>query len=145
MIANELIGLWDSGPHDYGAMESSSLALLADGTGWSTWQNAAQGMSVARFTWSCPAIDTLELRYSSVISGTWEPGKPGLATVDEQQADRTVLRTTYSLRQDTTAIAAQPFIALHLADSIEFTHTYALERREIHDTDDPNPTADSSA
>ncbi|HEX4788893.1 MAG TPA: hypothetical protein VH372_10560 [Actinospica sp.] len=30
----ELIGLWDSAPFDFGATESTVLALLADGSGW---------------------------------------------------------------------------------------------------------------
>jgi hypothetical protein len=41
---DELVGLWDSG-YAYGVMESSQLALLPDGTGWSTWSNVAGGMS----------------------------------------------------------------------------------------------------
>src|SRR5256885_4542084 len=131
MIATELIGLWDSRPYDYGSMESSSLALLADGTGWSTWQNAGGAMSVTRFTWSCPAAGTLHLRYTTVISGSWQPGNPSLATIDEQEADDTVLRTTYTIDPDVTVMAADPFTALHLADPIEFSRSYALARREI--------------
>jgi hypothetical protein len=30
---DDLVGLWDSAPFDYGVMESSQLGLLADGTG----------------------------------------------------------------------------------------------------------------
>jgi hypothetical protein len=144
MIAAELVGLWDSRPYDYGSMESSSLALLADGTGWSTWQNAAGAMSVSRFTWSCPEIATLELRYTTVISGTWEPGNPALARVDEQEPDDTVLRTTYTIRQDTTVMAADPFTALNLADPIEFTCKYGLQTREVQAADDPTATSTNS-
>jgi hypothetical protein len=43
-----LVGLWDSGPYDYGAMESSWLGFLPDGRGWSGWESASGGMEMTR-------------------------------------------------------------------------------------------------
>jgi len=137
MIATELIGLWETCPYDYGSMESSTLALRTDGTGWSTWANIAHAMVVRRFTWNCPAAGALELRYTTLISGTWEAGSATLATTDVQGPDDTVLLTTYTIGHDATAMAKDPFTALHLAEPIEFSHNFALARRDVHTKDDP--------
>ena len=139
MIAAELVGLWDTRPYDYGSMESYSLALRADGSGWSTWQNAARAMSVGRFTWNCPEAGTLEIRYTATVSGSWELGRTGLATIDEQRPDDTVVLTRYTIDQDATPMVTEPFTALHLDRPIEFSRAYALVRRDIHSEDDPTP------
>jgi hypothetical protein len=46
----DLVGLWDSTPFDYGVMESSQLGLLADGTGWGVWSNFGGGMELTLLT-----------------------------------------------------------------------------------------------
>lgn len=138
MVDAELVGLWDSGPYDYGAMESSSLALLGDGSGWSGWQNVAGAMSVGRFRWSCPEVGMVELRYSSVVSGSWEPGNPGFARVEGRRADNTVLRTTYTIGRDTTVMSSGGFTALWLAEPVEFACQYGLRTREVGVADDPS-------
>ncbi|GAA5194154.1 hypothetical protein GCM10023322_57890 [Rugosimonospora acidiphila] len=137
MIAAELVGLWDSRPYDYGSMESYSLAFRADGNGWSTYENAAGGISVGRFTWTCPEVGVVEVRYSTTISGSWEPGRAGLATIDERGPDDTVVLTGYSIGEDLTPMATEPFTALHLEHPIEFGRNFGLVRRDIHDEDGP--------
>jgi len=137
VIPAELVGLWDSGPYDYGAMESSSVALLADGSGWSTWANSGGVMSVRRFTWSCPAPGMLRLAYTTEITGPWEPGGLVLAAVDEQEPDDTVVLTAYTIGSDVTPLAAEPFTALRLAEPVEYVRAYALLRRDVTDADDP--------
>src|SRR5690606_35527416 len=102
MIATELIGLWDTHPYDYGLLETSSLVFRGDGTGWSTWENAAGGISVRRFTWRCPSSDTVELRYTVVFTGRYDPESTAPMTVDEKGPDTTVLRTRYSVGHDST-------------------------------------------
>jgi hypothetical protein len=111
---------------------------------WSTCQNAARAMSVGRFTWNCPEAGTLEIRYTTAISGSWEPGRAGLATIGEQRPDDTVVLTRYTLDQDATPMVTGPFTAWHLDQPIEFSRAYALVRRDIHGEDDPNPGIDDA-
>jgi hypothetical protein len=139
MIAAELVGLWDSRPYDYGSMQSYTLGLRADGIGWSTWENAARAMFVQRFTWNCPEAGILEIRCTTAISGSWQPGSARLATIKKQRPDDTVLLTKYTIGQDVTPMVSEPFTALHLEHSIEFSRAYALVRRDIRSDDDPAP------
>ncbi|MDG4822967.1 hypothetical protein O7635_14025 [Asanoa sp. WMMD1127] len=137
MIDAELVGFWDTRPYDYGVMESSSLVLKADGTGWTEWSNAARAMSVSRFTWDCPRAGTLELRFTTIISGSWAPGQAGLASIEDHRSDDTVLRTTYAIDRDSTDMVDSDFAAIHFGQPIEFSHDYGLVRRDIHAGDDP--------
>jgi hypothetical protein len=57
----DLVGLWDSTPFDYGVMESSQLGLLADGTGWGVWSNVGGGMELTLLTWRRRHMGVLEI------------------------------------------------------------------------------------
>lgn len=139
MRNEDLVGRWDTGPYDYGVMESSWLCLHPDGTGWSAWANVGGG-SVSHLIWSCPAEGEIELRYTWTASGDWSPGAPPtLVEVDEEGPDDTVVRTRYSVRVDTPPLAEAPMITLHLDDSVEFTHRFALSTRDVDRNDPPAP------
>ncbi len=60
-LDESLIGHWDSGPFDHGAMEPSALELRANGDGWSSLANLG-GEYVTLLTWSRPEPGVLELR-----------------------------------------------------------------------------------
>lgn len=64
MQAEELIGLWDSAPLDFGATESTRLALLPNGRGWTAVAGPAGETRVRELTWDCPKPDLIELRYT---------------------------------------------------------------------------------
>jgi hypothetical protein len=115
-----LVGLWDSGPYDYGAMESSWVCLRDDGTGWTAWANAAGGASLSRLTWSCPHEGKVELRYTRTASGTGSPGTPPtLVEVDEEGPDDTLVSTCFVVSIDTPPIGGSPVTTLHLEKSVE--------------------------
>ncbi|MFD7653142.1 hypothetical protein ACFV4N_04080 [Actinosynnema sp. NPDC059797] len=57
MRPGELVGFRESAPYDCGVVESTDLALLPDGPGWSARENAG-GLGVRRLTWHCPEPDT---------------------------------------------------------------------------------------
>lgn len=109
MQPEELIGLWDSAPYDFGATESTRLALLADGGGWTavTGRSADAGVGgaarpaprVRRLTWDCPRPELLEIRYD----------------------DYEFVRTQYTLLPDT----------LHLSQHLDSAHQFALTCREV--------------
>src|SRR5690606_22906816 len=58
---DELIGLWDSAPYAYGSIESSTLALLSDGTGWATWESVAGARELVLLAWSRNGTDSFSL------------------------------------------------------------------------------------
>lgn len=65
MQPKELIGLWDSAPLDFGATESTRLALAPDGTGWTAVTSPTGPPRVRELAaWDCPKPDVLELRYA---------------------------------------------------------------------------------
>lgn len=64
MQPEELIGLWDSAPLDFGATESTRLALLPDGGGWTAVAGPGGTPRVRELAWDCPKPDVLELRYT---------------------------------------------------------------------------------
>jgi hypothetical protein len=121
----ELIGLWDSGPSDYGSMESSWLCLRGDGTGWSAWASAGGGASVSRLEWTCPDPGELMLSYKWTSSGTWQPGSPpDLATVDDDGADDTSIRTAYAISVTTSPHMEGAFTCLAVDEFIEFCPSF---------------------
>ncbi|WP_343450597.1 hypothetical protein [Micromonospora oryzae] len=126
-----LVGLWDSGPYDYGVMEASWICLRGDGTGWSAWANAAGGASLSQLTWICPHEGQVELRYTWTASGTGSPGAlPALIEVDEEGPDDTLVRTTFAVSMDTPSIGGPPVMTLHFEESVECSHRYGLLTRE---------------
>lgn len=131
MRNENLVGLWDSGPYDYGSMESSWIYLRSDGTGWSAWANAAGGASVSRLTWSCPQEAEVELRYIWTVSGTGSPGAPPeLVDIDEEGPDDTLVRTRFSICMDSPPLSESPVTALHLEEAVEFSRRFALVAQE---------------
>ncbi|MGC5290733.1 hypothetical protein [Micromonospora sp. DT231] len=126
-----LVGLWDSGPYDYGALESSWVCLRSDGTGWSAWANAAGGASVSQLSWNCTGDDELELRYRWTASGSGRPGTPPeLVDIDEAGPDDTLVRTRFAVHRDTPPLAESPVTSLHLAAAVESAHHFALVARD---------------
>ncbi len=140
----DLVGLWASGPYDYGSMESSWLCLRPDGTGWSACANAARGASVSRLTWTCPRDGELELQYHWTVSGSWAafepPGPPDLVDVHEESPDDSLVRTRYTIGTDTASLAGQPVTRLHLDAEVDFATEFALVSRDAG-TEDPATNA----
>lgn len=59
-----MIGLWDSAPYDFGATESTALALVGDGSGWTAVGGPAGAATrVRKLAWDCPKPEVLEIRY----------------------------------------------------------------------------------
>ncbi len=132
-----LVGLWDSGPYDNGAMESSWLGFLPDGRGWSAWANVGGEIDVGRFRWHCPEPATLELRYEWQVSGEWSGARDPLrfSSIDSRLPDNEVLSAGYAIMLD--KIYADEFTALHLAKHVQYCSTYALVQRALSLEDDP--------
>lgn len=146
MQRRELVGLWGSEPYDYGVMEATDLALLADGRGWYHWSNSAGGMDVQRLTWRSPEEGVVELQCTLGLSGSWEvtgdmtEARPTvqLVSLDSQDVDDTLIRARYTLLTDTTPMAPEPFQALHLSEDVLFCNAFGLLRREVSIVDDPS-------
>jgi hypothetical protein len=107
-----MIGLWDSAPYDFGASESTALALLADGSGWTAVsgrsaeaEDAEPTARVRRLTWNCPKPEVLEIHYD----------------------DYEFVRAQYSVRTD----------ALHLSQQLDSARQFALTRRTVTQADTP--------
>ncbi|MCX4472934.1 hypothetical protein OOK41_21910 [Micromonospora sp. NBC_01655] len=144
MRDENLVGLWDSGPYDYGAMESSWVCLRRDGTGWTAWANVGGG-SVSRLTWACPQAGEVELRYAWTASGNWFPGTPPtLVEIDDEGPDDTVVHTRYALSLDTAPLAESPVTTLRFDESVEFCHRFGLVTREVHAADPAPPSTGGS-
>ncbi|MFB9546121.1 hypothetical protein [Micromonospora sagamiensis] len=136
MRDENLVGLWDTRPYDYGVMESSWLCLRPDGTGWSAWAVAGGEGSVSHLTWSRPGDDEIEIRYTWTAAGSWLPGEPpALVEIDEEWPDDTLLRTRYAVRLDTPPLAEAPMTTLHLTDAVESACQFALSTRNVDHTD----------
>jgi hypothetical protein len=135
---DSLVGLWDSGPFDYGAMESSRLGLLADGTGWGEWSSFGGGMELILLTWRCPRGGVLELAEHELISGSWEPARPGRIVTDRAP---TPIRTTtpygYEVTRERPPLGDGPVRALRLDRAFLFTSEYAFVPGEISGADVP--------
>ncbi|MFI6761858.1 hypothetical protein ACIBF5_22225 [Micromonospora sp. NPDC050417] len=130
MRDENLVGLWDSSPYDYGSMESSWVCLRRDGTGWTAVANTGSA-AVSQLTWDCSAEGEVELRYTWTASGSWAPGTPFiLAEVDEEGPYDERVRTRYSVGTDMAPMADSPATALRLEESVEFTQRFALMTRD---------------
>lgn len=127
MRDENLVGLWDSSPYDYGSMESSWVCLRRDGTGWSALANTGSA-AVSQLVWDCPREGEVELRYTWTASGSWVPGTPFvLDRIDEEGPYDELVRTRYSTSVD---IADPPVTDLHVEQSVEFAHRFALLARD---------------
>ncbi|MFG3253175.1 hypothetical protein [Streptomyces sp. NPDC048172] len=127
-----LLGHWSSAPYDGGAMESSDLAFLPDGRGWSVLASASGSLCVTRFGWSCPAPGVLELRERWYADGDWSVESGALEAVRESGPATGVLRTAYTLDGDADADA------LRFAEPVEFASAYARGPREATPEQDPS-------
>lgn len=121
----ELIGQWDSAPYNFGAMETTELALLPDGRGWTRLQNAAGADDVRRLNWDCPKPGVLELRYTLLVSD-------GRARHDDE-----FVRAQCTLLTDTPPPSSTSVEALHLSVLVDFARQFGLVRREVSIADDP--------
>ena len=135
---DELIGLWDSGPYDYGSMESSRLALLPDGSGWTEWANAGQGMSLALLRWERLDAGQFSLTATHRFSGRWDPERPGVIVCPgPPRLLRDETRFRYELRQETPPLGNEPVESLRLDRPLEFAQEFALVQRDVTETDRP--------
>ncbi|MGW3353157.1 hypothetical protein ACWDA3_58550 [Nonomuraea rubra] len=134
-----LLGLWDSDPYDYGVMETSWMAFLPDGRGWSAWATFGGEMDVGRFRWHCPEPAVLRLRYECHLAGDWADSDDGFRfdAITSRRPGGDVVTTTYTIGPDETLISEGPITALHLGDHVNFCTTYGLRRRELKIEDDP--------
>lgn len=112
----DLIGLWDSAPFEYGVMEATRLALLPDGRGWTEMANAGGMLQVRRLTWDVPRQDVIELRYALAID----------VAAAEQEPDYEFVRTRYSVDEK----------ELRLSEPIDCARQFALQKRDVDVRDD---------
>jgi hypothetical protein len=135
---DDLVGLWDSAPFDYGAMESSQLGLLADGTGWGLWSNLGGGMELTLLTWRRPGNAVLEVVEKELVSGRWEPRRPGqiLSTGRRTSLD-TRSRYRYTIVRERPPLGDEPVRALRLDRPLQFVTDYAFVRHAVGPADMP--------
>jgi hypothetical protein len=129
---DELVGLWDSRPFEYGSMEASRLALRPDGSGWGVWENAAGGMELTMLAWRRMDTDSFTIAETQLISGRWKAERPGCIVCDEPSVflhDSTQFR--YELIREIPPLLDGPVLALKLDQPFQFTHVYALVRRDV--------------
>ncbi|MEU8621510.1 hypothetical protein [Streptomyces sp. NPDC048623] len=131
-----LVGHWGSSAFDVGAMETSALAFLPDGRGWSEFSSASSELGVGRFHWHCPVPGLLELRYHLQVNGTWGPDSSGFTTVTDQQPDDRVIRTGYRIGPVTPPYANAPVTTLVLDVAVEFADHFERGRTQIAASDD---------
>ncbi|MEV1006896.1 hypothetical protein [Streptomyces sp. NPDC049881] len=133
-----LVGHWTSGPFDYGAMESSDLALLPDGGGWTVYASVSGTLSVTRFLWGCPRPGVLELRMTRVVEGTWASRDDGgFATVETDEPCDEVLRTGYAF--DTARGGDGALVeAVCFEEPVEYCVRYARGDRRVTADQDPS-------
>ena len=135
---DELVGLWDSGPYAYGVMESSELALLPDGTGWSTWSNVGGGMELIRLAWRRLDTAVISIKEIELTSGTWQPDRPNtiISAARPMRIDKQI-RLRYELVRETPPLASTPMLAIKLDRPFRFAYAYALARPDVAGTDMP--------
>ncbi|WP_137993724.1 hypothetical protein [Streptomyces vilmorinianum] len=136
ILDERLFGHWYSGPFDVGAMETSELDFLPDGRGWSRFDSISSELGIGRFHWSCPGPGLLEIRYDLRISGTWDVGTTGFASVDHNGPDDEVIRTGYRIGPDTPPYGDESVTTLRLDAFVEGASHFARGRRDITTDDD---------
>lgn len=135
---DELVGLWDSAPYDYGAMESSELALLADATGWGTWMSASGAMSVVALRWRRLDPTTIVVTELELTSGSWDPDRRDVILREEPSTaleDITTVR--YELVMEIPPLMSAVKRTLKLRPSLMFATTFAYVRANISEADRP--------
>jgi hypothetical protein len=112
----DLIGLWDSAPFEYGVMEATRLALLPDGRGWTELANAGGTPQIRRLAWDVPRPDVIELRYALEIDVATAAQKP----------DYEFVRSRYSIDEK----------ELRLTELVDNTRQFTLQKRDVDVRDD---------
>lgn len=138
MHRNELVGLWQSDPYDYGVMESTDLALLPDGTGWTATRNMAGALHLRRLHWRSPEPGALELAYALWIWGDWwiEQEREH-ACIRSVELDEESVQVRYTLQTDETVLRDGRFDALWLSEPVDFARAFGIRRRDVSTADDP--------
>ena len=119
-------------------MESSELALLPDGTGWSTWSNVGGGMELIRLVWRRLDTAVISIKEIELTSGTWQPDRPNTIISDRRPlpVDKQI-RLRYELVRETPPLASTPMQASKLDRPFMFAHAYALARPDVAAPDMP--------
>jgi hypothetical protein len=140
----DLVGLWDSAPFDYGVMESSQLGLLADGSGWGVWSNFGGGMELTLLTWRCPRVGVLEILRKELVSGRWEAGRPEqIVSTEQPRLLNTSSHYRYELVREHPPLGDRPVRALKLDRPLLFTTEYAFVWHAISQADVPRIVHDA--
>lgn len=135
---DDIVGLWDSFPFEYGSMEASQLGLLSDGTGWGSWSNFGGAMELVRLTWSRPGPGALEMVELDVVSGRWEAEHPDrIFSARPPNALNATRRYRYRLTSEVPPLGDQPVRALKLDRPFLFTSDFAFVRNTITAADVP--------
>ncbi|SNY41377.1 hypothetical protein SAMN05421748_106159 [Paractinoplanes atraurantiacus] len=137
------MGLWESGPYEYGSMEASCVGFRADGSGWSVWENAG-GAALTMLRWSRLGPQVIQVVEVETFFGTWAPGTRRLI-LDESGDDHEepaggggdVIELRYEIVEDVPPLADGPMVVLKLAEPYEGIATYALSTRDIDSVDVP--------
>ena len=133
-----MVGLWDSGPYAYGVMESSELALLPDGTGWSTWSNVAGGMELIRLAWRRLGPAVIRIREIDLTSGSWEPDRRNcIITGQPSRPLNEEILLRYELVRETPPLVSDPMQAIKFDRPFMFAEEYALARSHVVPADMP--------
>ncbi|MFC3448529.1 hypothetical protein [Amycolatopsis speibonae] len=129
----ELVGLWSSEPYEYGSMELTELALLADGRGWSLFENSGGAYEIERLTWNAPEPGRLELHTHLYVSAEFGEKQ---VEVEQQSPLDGRQNVAYTLTEDTTVLEPVGFVALHLSERVVVRSRFGLTRREVTVADD---------
>lgn len=129
---DELVGLWETAPFEYGSMEAARLVLLADGSGWGLWENAAGGAELTIFVWVRVSDDAFRLIETQLVSGEWRSARPGVVFADDTPPEGLASTDVrYTLSTEVPPLGADPVLTLTLDPAVQFADRYALARREV--------------
>ncbi len=127
---DELVGWWDSGPYDHGAMESSELALLPDGTGWAGLRTVGGG-EITLLTWHRPGPATLVIEEHSLVPARWEDGRPGRIVPDgPPEPYRQVTCVGYEIVGERPPLGTEPATVLKFDTAVMFARAFVLLGRD---------------
>ncbi|MFF5083783.1 hypothetical protein ACFY36_42605 [Actinoplanes sp. NPDC000266] len=142
-MSDELVGLWDSAPYEYGSMEASCVAFHADGSGWSVWENAG-GAALTTIRWTRLGPAAVEVVEVETFFGRWESPDPGVRrlVLEDAAPGGDVHELRYEVIEDVPPLAEGPMVALKLAEAYEGSSAYALSRRDVGPDDVPTVVAE---
>jgi hypothetical protein len=135
----QLVGHWASTPFDVGAMESSEIAFLPDGSGWSVLASASGGLDVTGFRWHCPEPGRLELREYRLTSGTWERDTAPwcFAEVDTDEGCHDVVGSSYRIGPQDAPYGGEPIEGIAFDEAVAFSRLYARGERGVRPDQNP--------